>query len=370
MNPIQTADSHNSTDHSSRDHFPTDHVSSDLAPSRSVLPQFSPPSHHRPTPPWREQFQSLMRSCGYCPRTESAYLHWIQEFHHFHTQQSSPPTHSTLDTCHAESFLTYIREARNLSSSSLNQAYNALRIYYERLLQRPFPDRADFPPLRRPPQSPSVLSPELIRRVFSHLNPAYQIHARLIYGSGLRLAELLRIHIHDVHLNSGQLIVRDYKCEPGRTTLIPRALKESMALQIETARRLWEGDQLSFNAATRVARVTTTHRPPPPSDWPSSWLFPSTNPRLTPNSYNWPRHHQPEDNLQRALRTAGILARIKEPVSPEILRHSFAAHLLDNGCDLGTVQELLGHNKSFRDSIYRPFIKQVSLPVISPLDLL
>lgn len=355
MNPIQTAD-------------PL--LSTDRAHHRTPCQPFSQGPHHRSIPTWREQYQTLMRSCGYCPRTESAYLHWIQEFHHFQTQQPSPPSQSTLDTCHAESFLTHLREARVLSNSALNQAFNALRLYYERLLQRPFPDRADYPPVRRLPPAPTILSPEVVRRLFSRLNPTYQVHARLIYGSGLRLAELLRIQIQDLQLGQNHLIVRDYKCEPCRTTFIPGSLKLDIATQIDGARRLWETDQLSYNAAVRVARATSTQRPAPPVDWPSSWLFPSSNPRLTPNSASWPRHHQPEDNIQRALRRAAILAHVNHPVSPEILRHSFAAHLLEKGSDLGTVQELLGHNRSFRHSIYRQFVKRVSIDAISPLDML
>lgn len=316
-----------------------------------------------------------MRSGGYCPRTESAYLHWVQEFHQY--VQSHPPTptpHGVVqnvpDLTVAQGFLTHLQEERLLSNSALGQAFNALKHFYERLLQQSFLHRDLFPTIHRDPCAPTVLSRREVAKVLEALTPAYQLHARLLYGSGLRLAELLRIQIGDVFLEERHLVVRDYKCETSRTTLIPRSLESSLAEQIQLSRRLWESDQTSYAATVRVARALTNPLPAPPPEWPQSWLFPSTNSRITPHSHNWPRHHQPEDNLQRALRRAAKTQRIPKQVSPEVLRHCFAAHLLESGEDLGTVQELIGHNRAFRDSIYSPFIRRIRQSIHSPLDSL
>lgn len=321
-------------------------------------------------PLWRESFHQLMESQGLSRRTESVYAHWIHEFLGFHAERMSGVEWREPDAKLAALFLSHLAVSKGYSRSTQRQAFNALQHFYTGILHQPSADWRAVASCDRSAAVPVTLSRSEVLAVLKSLRWDYQLPARLIYGCGLRLAELLRIRVQDVDLKSCQLRVRDFQDRFQRTMPLPKSLDEKLNSQIRAIRKVWELDQVAQTVACRLARAASVATPKVPSEWPQFWLFPAPGSHITPKSSNWPRPHQAEDNLQRALRRSSEDAGIQKLVSPEVLRHTFAVHLLEDGVDLSVVHSLLGHRPPSSEPIYAQFVQRTLEAVVSPLDRL
>jgi integron integrase len=222
---------------------------------------------------------------------------------------------------------------------------------------------------------PEVLSRAEVARVLAAVEADYALPLRLLYGSGLRLLELLRLRIKDLDLERNQITVRDGKGFKDRVTMVPERLQADLHTHLERVRAQWEADVQSGYAGVWLPEGLARKYPHAPKEWPWQWVFPGwslTKGRVRPDAPAhgtglW-RHHQTPENLQRAMKAACRRAQLNKRATPHTLRHSFATHLLEGGTDIRTVQDLLGHKDVATTQIYTHVMAKPGLGVRSPLD--
>ncbi|MBI3415879.1 MAG: integron integrase [Verrucomicrobia bacterium] len=344
----------------------------------------------------REQVHEVIRFFHYSARTEEVYWHWIRRFLVFHRQEapaphpgagalpvSGPPSPPTplprergaswrhprdLGAEEVAAFLGHLATERNVAAATQNQALNALIFLYAEVLGQPLGELDGFARARRPARLPSVLNAAEVARLLEAVALDYRLPVQLLYGSGLRLIELLRLRIKDVDLERRQILVRDGKGFKDRVTMVPESLRAALREQLARARAVWQGDRKAGLPGVWLPDALARKFPKAPHEWAWFWLFPARKPARDPASGQVRRHHQLEDNLQRAVKAAALKARIHKRVSTHTLRHSFATHLLESGTDIRTVQELLGHASVETTQIYTHVMSKPGLGVRSPLD--
>ncbi|MBK9139600.1 MAG: integron integrase [Verrucomicrobia bacterium] len=356
----------------------------------------------------REQVQEVMRFFHYSQRTEDAYWQWIVRYLRFHKRPGIPGPEAwrhprEMGAAEVTAFLTHLATAGRVSASTQNQALNALVFLYAEVLHQPLGELGDFARARRPPRVPEVLSREEVRRVLAAVEPEYALPLKLLYGSGLRLMELLRLRVKDLDLERGQIGVRDGKGMKDRVTMVPEALVEPLREHLAGVREQWERDVALGYAGVWLPEALARKYPSAPKDWPWQWVFPGwslTKGRVRPDAPAhgqglW-RHHLLPENLQRAMKAACRRTGLNKRATPHTLRHSFATHLLERGTELirsrplahplrgfslrsnsyfgfpnrnsRTVQELLGHRDVATTQIYTHVMRKPGLGVRSPLD--
>jgi integron integrase len=320
----------------------------------------------RPTPRLLDQVRAAVRTLHYSIRTETAYVQWIRRFIVFHDMRHP----REMGEAEVEQFLSDLAVAGNVAASTQNQALSALLFLYKVVLDRPLKERLDAVRARKPKRLPVVLTRDEIRAVLAQLVGAKWLMASLLYGSGLRLLECLRLRVKDVDFGQNHLIVRDGKGFKDRDTLLPRALHGALRLQIAEALRVHARDVAE--GFGRVYLPDALERKYPRADraagW--QWVFPAPARSTDPRSGIVRRHHLAETALQKAVRAAVRQAGIAKPATCHTLRHSFATHLLEAGHDIRTVQELLGHKYVQTTMIYTHVLQAGPMAVRSPVDLL
>lgn len=269
-----------------------------------------------------------------------------------------------------EAFLTMLATERHVSASTHNQALSALLFLYREVLS------VDLPWLNgvnRPAQKkriPSVLTREEVGSLFQFLAGEMALLAKLLYGTGMRLMEGLRLRIKDVDFDRHVIIVREAKGGKDRVVMLPKSLASALKQQLLYARAVWDVDQRVQRGGVETPHALEQKYPKVGQSWAWFWLFPSPTLSVDPRSGVERRHHLFEERLQRAVKKAVALAGIAKPVSVHTLRHSFATHLLQGGTDIRTVQELLGHSDVFTTMIYTHVLKVAAGGTASPLDAL
>ena len=233
---------------------------------------------------------------------------------------------------------------RKVSASTHNQALSALLFLYREVLQVDLPWLTDINRLTQVRRIPSVLTKDEVAGVLAAMEGVTALLARLLYGTGMRLMEGMRLRIKDVDFDRHVVIVREAKGNKDRVVMLPRSLGPALQKQMMAARALWQADRQAQRAGVQVPDALEVKYPRLGQTWGWCWLFPSPTLSVDPRSGIERRHHLFEERLQRALKLAVPLAGIVKPVSVHTLRHSFATHLLQSGTDIRTVQELLGHN--------------------------
>lgn len=269
-----------------------------------------------------------------------------------------------------EAFLTMLATERHVSASTHNQALSALLFLYREVLVMDLPwlEGVNRPTEKR--RIPSVLTKDEVAGLLAHMEGPTALIARLLYGTGMRLMEGMRLRIKDVDFDRRVIIVREAKGGKDRVVMLPQSMLVGLRLQAQAARAQWDTDRMAQRGGVEVPHALESKYPKVGFTWGWFWLFPSPTLSIDPRSGVERRHHLYEDRVQRALKKAVALAGIHKPVSVHTLRHSFATHLLQAGTDIRTVQELLGHSDVSTTMIYTHVLKVAAGGTASPLDSL
>ena len=259
---------------------------------------------------------------------------------------------------------------RNVSVSTHNQALSALLFLYREVLQVQLPWLDDVQRPTRPRRIPSVLAVAEVAALLGAMTGVELLLAKLLYGTGMRLNEGLRLRVKDVDFDRRVLVVRDGKGGKDRVVMLPKSLDVALRSQLAHARAVWEQDRQQHQAGVEVPDALAVKYPGLGERWGWFWVFPSPKLSIDPRSRVERRHHLYEERLQRAIKLACAAAQIHKPVSVHTLRHSFATHLLQSGTDIRTVQELLGHSDVSTTMIYTHVLKVAAGGTASPLDQL
>ena len=314
----------------------------------------------------REQLREVMRFKQFSLRTEEAYWVWIRQFIVFHNKQHP----RELGKTEVETFLSHLTTAKNVAVSTQNQALNALVFLYREVLHLPFDQLGAVKrPLRRP-KVPVVLSQPEVTRLLETMEGTTGLIARLLYGTGLRLMEGLRLRVKDVDFGRHQIIVHGGKGDKDRVTVLPETLSEPLTVHLKRVQALHEHDLKAGLGRVWLPGALKVKYPNADREWIWQWVFPSKTISVDPLSGLRGRHHVNEMSIQRPVREAARLANLRKAVTPHTLRHSFATHLLENGYDIRTVQNLLGHKDVTTTQIYTHVMQKPGLGVKSPVDLI
>jgi integron integrase len=323
------------------------------------------PSHESLSPAaCLKRLQELIRLKHYSIRTEQSYTDWVRRFLNFHA--NLPP--SSLAEPELSSFLTSLAVRDRVSSSTQNQALNALVFFFRNVLGRKLDSPLRLVRAKLPLRLPTVLSKEEVRSLLSHLAGEYLIMAQLLYGSGLRLMEVLRLRVKDLDFNLHRIVVRDGKGFKDRVTMLPETLVEPLHAQLERVHRMHDSDLSLGRGFVFLPYALERKYPNAAREWKWQYIFPSGRLSADPRSGIVRRHHADASSLQKEVRNAVRAAGIAKPASCHTLRHSFATHLLESGYDIRTVQELLGHSDVNTTMIYTHVLNRGGLGVHSPLD--
>ena len=328
-----------------------------------------------PKLPFYEQCREVMRFKQLALRSEEAYLQWIKRFVKFHRQPGSQPGKwrwrhpRDLGAAEMRAFLTDLAVRRKVSAATQNQALNALLFLYREVVGQDVGWLDDFEQAQRSRRVPVVLTQAEIRRLLPHLTGIHSLIGQLLYGTGMRLMEGLRLRVKDIDFARGNIVVRGGKGDKDRVTLLPDCLREPLTKQLRETRETWQKDISTGHGRVWLPGALRVKYPKAEQEWGWQWVFPSAELSMDPETKVRRRHHISDTSVQGAVKTAARLAGIVKPVTPHTLRHSFATHELENGYDIRTVQELLGHKNVATTQIYTHVMQKPGLGVKSPLDM-
>jgi integron integrase len=306
-----------------------------------------------------------MRFKHYSVRTEQTYWHWIRHFILFHKKQHP----REMGEREVHGFLTHLATQREVAMATQNQALNALVFLYAQVLHRPLGQLEELVRPTRPAPLPVVLTPEEVRRLLVVLPEKQALLVRLLYGTGMRVMEAVRLRVKDVDFGAGQIVVRDGKGFKDRVTMLPEALRGELRRQVERARVFHEQDVAEGFGRVHLPYALARKYPNADREFHWQYVFAAAQRSRDAATGVERRHHVQEETVQRAVKEAARHAGINKPVTPHALRHSFATHLLEAGYDIRTVQELLGHKDVSTTQIYTHVMSKPGLGVRSPLDV-
>ena len=317
-----------------------------------------------------DQVRERIRYLHYSLSTEKVYLYWVRFFVRWHGRHGIMTHPREMGAPQVEAFLTMLATERKVSSSTHNQALSALLFLYREVLDIDLPwlNNINRPTSTR--RIPCVLTKAEVASLLAVMDGETALLARLLYGTGMRLMEGMRLRIKDVEFDRHVIIVREAKGNKDRVVMLPLSLAPALRLQMLAARLAWESDRQARRAGVQVPDALEVKYPRLGQSWGWFWMFPAPKQSVDPRSGVERRHHLFEERLQRSLKRAVALAGIVKPVSVHTLRHSFATHLLQSGTDIRTVQELLGHSDVSTTMIYTHVLKVAAGGTASPLDAL
>lgn len=313
-----------------------------------------------------DQLRERIRYLHYSLRTEQAYVHWAKAFIRFH-QMRHP---RDMGGAEVEAFLSHMATHGNVSVSTHRQALSALLFLYREVLGMDLPWMNEIARPTARPRIPTVLTIDEVATLLSRTEGETGLLARLLYGTGLRLMESLRLRVKDLDIARKVITVREAKGGKDRVVMLPQVLVAPMSAQLDKARAIWTADRAAQQPGVETPHALDRKYPRAGETWAWFWVFPSPTLATDPRSGVIRRHHLYEQRLQRALKLAVTEAGIAKPVSVHTLRHSFATHLLQGGTDIRTVQELLGHSDVSTTMIYTHVLKMAAGTTRSPLDAL
>ncbi len=296
--------------------------------------------------------------------TEKAYSGWIRKFVAFHKMRDPV----SMKENEIRDFLSYLARDQNVSASTQNQAFNALIFLYRDVLHIELARISEVERATRPKRLPVVLSPQEAKTVISSMNGTVRLMASLLYGAGLRLRECVRLRVKDIDFYYKTITVRNGKGDKDRTTILPLSLGRDLHLHLKKLQLLHEEDLLHGHGKASMPRALERKYPRAAAEFCWQYLFPSSQLTSVPGSFEKRRHHLDPSVLQRMVKKAVRDTGITKTASPHTFRHSFATHLLENGCDIRTVQQLLGHKDLRTTMIYTHILTNGTESIKSPLD--
>jgi integron integrase len=311
-----------------------------------------------------EKMQESLRLKHRSYSTETTYLNWLKKFRKFYYNKNP----HNLGSTELRDFLSHLSVSLKVSSSTQNQALNALVYFYRFSLEKDIDNEIALVRARKSKRLPVVLTKKEVNEIFEQMSDVPKLLAKLIYGCGLRLQECIRLRIKDIELEKNLLIVRAGKGDKDRVTVLPESLKGSLIAHMAEVRNLYEKDREREVSGVFLPNALDRKYPNAGREWSWFWLFPSKSLSVDPRSHTVRRHHFHPSSLQTAFRKAVNKTGIAKPASIHSLRHSFATHLLEGGYDIRTVQELLGHKNLQTTMIYTHVAQRNVLRVRSPLD--
>ena len=305
-----------------------------------------------------------LRVKHYAIRTEQVYLDWIRRFILFHGKQHP----ETMGEEEIAIFLTYLAVEKQVAASTQNQALSALLFLYQQVLDRKLDYIDKIERVSRPPKIPVVFTRAEARAVLARLKGDYRLMAHLLYGSGLRLLECLRLRVKDIDFAYRQITIRESKGMRDRVTILPKRLCRPLAAHLARVKELHQQDLARGGGAVYLPFALHRKYPNAGREWIWQYVFPAEKISLDPRGGEKRRHHIAERNLQNAVKEAIRAAGIPKAASCHTFRHSFATHLLENRYDIRTVQELLGHKDVATTMIYTHVCNKPGLSIRSPVD--
>jgi integron integrase len=309
--------------------------------------------------------RDLIRLKHYSIRTEKSYLSWIQRYILFHNNRDP----KEMANPEIESFLSHLAVDLKVSAATQNQAFNALLFLYKEVLKKELDDSINAIRAKKPRRLPTVMTKDETMKVIGAIPADHQLMVKLIYGSGLRLMECLRLRVKDIDFENNQILVRDAKGMKDRITVLPDTLKPSLRGHLERVKIVHQNDVAKGYGRVYLPYALERKYPNASLEWGWQYVFPAKGVSKDPRTGEVRRHHIHENSLQKAVKTAVGLVGITKPVNVHTFRHSFATHLLEANYDIRTVQELLGHNDVSTTMIYTHVLNRPGVSIKSPLDV-
>ena len=311
-----------------------------------------------------DRVRQSIRLKNYSIRTEQAYVSWVRRFILFHDKRHP----RQMGSAEVERFLSHLAVERNVSASTQNQALSALLFLYREVLKKELEYPIDSIRAKRPKRLPTVMTKQEVRNVIGRMTGKNQVMAKLLYGSGLRLMECVRLRVQDLDFGQRQIIVREGKGGKDRATVLPDSLIDLLKRHLRHVKLVHEDDIADGHGGVYLPNALETKYPNAHREWIWQYVFPAAKLSMDPRGGILRRHHADPSGLQRAVKKAARSTGIEKRVSCHTFRHSFATHLLENGYDIRTVQELLGHKHVSTTMIYTHVLRRGGRGVRSPLD--
>jgi integron integrase len=313
-----------------------------------------------------EATRVALRTEHYAMKTEQSYVHWIRRFVSYH--HGKRPSH--MGGAEIHQFLSHLAINKHVAASTQNQALNAIVFLYRKVVKKELGDFSDFPRARRPKRLPIVLSRQEVQALLSRLDGAEGLLARLLYGTGMRVSEALRLRVQDLAFGRNEITVRSGKGDKDRRVPFPASLKNELYQHLDGRRHQYEEDRKNGMHEVELPGALARKYPNAAYEWKWQFVFAGHDYSIDPRSGARRRHHLHEVRVQRAVKQAATEAEIAARVTPHTLRHCFATHLLEAGQDIRTVQELLGHADVSTTMVYTHVLNKGPMGVVSPLDTL
>ena len=311
-----------------------------------------------------DQVRDRIRLKHYSIRTEDTYVQWIRRFILFHGKRHPREMRAS----EVEGFLTHLAVHGRVSASTQNQAKSALLFLYKEVLGEQLPWLDNIETAKRPERLPVVLTVEEVKTILAEVDGTGGLILHLLYGTGMRILECLRLRIKDINFPKREIVIREGKGFKDRVTMLPASLVASLDAHLNRVERLHANDLAEGYGEVYLPYALERKYPKAARDWAWQYVFPSIKRSVDPRSGAIRRHHVDEQNIQRAMRRVVRAAGIAKLATPHTLRHSFATHLLEAGYDIRTVQELLGHADVSTTMIYTHVLNRGGRGVVSPLD--
>jgi integron integrase len=325
-----------------------------------------------------DQCREVMRFKQLSYRTEETYVQWIRRFILFHRKRATvtdTPLQKwiwrhpkEMGEVEVRAFLTDLAARRQVSASTQNQSLNALLFLYREVVGVKMEWVDGFEQAKRSRRVPVVLSQGEVRGLLGQLSGTQHLIGQVLYGTGLRLLECLRLRVKDVDFERNQITVHGGKGDKDRVTMLPDKLKLELQRHLEVVRQTWREDVATGQGKVWLPEALRRKYPKAEQEWGWQWVFPSAELSLDPETKVRRRHHVTDAAVQSAIKLAAARAGLVKPATPHTLRHSFATHLLENGYDIRTVQDLLGHKDVTTTQIYTHVMQKPGIGVKSPLD--
>jgi integron integrase len=313
-----------------------------------------------------DQVREAIRMRHYSPKTEESYIHWIRRFIFFHNKRHP----AEMSEKEIAQFLSSLANELHVSASTQNQALNAIVFLYRDVLRKEIGYVDGVIRAKRPHRLPVVLTRQEVKSILAILDHSDWLMVMLLYGAGLRLMECLQLRVKDIDFGAKQILVRAGKGNKDRHTMLPAAVKEPLAEHLERVKQQYQRDRACGLGRVALPNALERKYPNAGREWGWQWVFPATSHFTDRVTGEQRRHHVHETVLQKTVKQAVHKAGLSKPATPHTFRHSFATHLLEDGYDIRTVQELLGHSDVSTTMIYTHVLNRGGRGVNSPADRL